>query len=147
MRSSTITGVLAALIALAPSMASAQQASDQPRQLGQMQQQAGSGQQLQGRGAPLYISPDEVRSIQRRLARLGFDPGPIDGRWHPETEQALAQFQQQAGLSPTGNVNFATFHALRNFRRPGGQFLGLGQPQSGMEMQGPRMHFQQGIQR
>lgn len=149
MRFSLITGagVLAAATALAPTLAAAQQASGQSGQQPQMQQQTNSGQQLQGEGAPIYVSPHEVRLVQRRLARLGFDPGPIDGQWRPETQQALAQFQQQAGLSPTGNINITTFQALRSVRRPGGQFLGLGQPQSGMGMQRPGMRFQQGTQR
>lgn len=144
----TGAGVLAAAVGLTPAVA--QQSFGQPgQQLSQPQQQAGTTQQqLQGEGVPLYISPGEVRLVQRRLARLGFDPGPIDGRWRPEAKQALARFQQQAGLSPTGNINVTTFNALRTARSSGGRFLGIGpqqQPEAGM--QGPSTGLQQGTGR
>lgn len=133
----TGAGALAVAVGLTP--ATAQQAAGQPgQQLSQSQQQAGSSQhQVQGEGAPLYVSPPEVSLIQRRLARLGFDPGPVDGHWRPQAQQALAQFQQRAGLSPTGNINITTFNALRTAQRSGGQFLGLGEEQGGKSRQRP----------
>lgn len=144
----TGAGVLAAAVGLASTPATAQQSAGQPGpQLSQtQQQQAGSSQQqIQGQGVPLYVSPYEVKLVQRRLARLGLNPGPIDGRWRPQVQQALAQFQQQAGLDPTGNINVSTFNALRSARRPGGQFLGIGpQQQRGMGMQ---QQMQTGTQR
>ncbi|MCL4766198.1 MAG: peptidoglycan-binding protein [Hyphomicrobiaceae bacterium] len=102
-------------------------------------------QQTLGEGAPLYVSPGEVRQIQRRLARIGLDPGPIDGRWDPQTQQALARFQQHVGLPPTGNVDLTTFNALRNARRSSGQFLGLGEQGSGTGMRQGMMGMQRGM--
>jgi len=133
--SMTGAGLLAAAALLVPQMATAQYFGSQPgqQQFGYQQGMYGS-QQPQGNGAPLYVSPGEVRLIQRRLARLGLNPGPIDGRWRPQAQQALTQFQQEAGLSPTGNINLATFHALRTMRAPGGQFLGIGEQPSGTGM-------------
>ena len=135
----TGAGLLAAAALLVPQMATAQQYGNQPgqQQFG-AQQGIASSQQPQGKGVPLYVSPREVRLIQRRLARLGLNPGPVDGRWQPQTQQALAEFQQGAGLSPTGNINLATFHALRSMRAPGGQFLGIGEQPSGTGLQQQR---------
>lgn len=139
MRFSLMTGVgvLAAASLLAPSVATAQGSRSQSgqQQLFNSQQNTTTSRQAQGEGVPLYVSPGEIRMVQRRLARLGFNPGPIDGRWRPQTQQALARFQQQAGLNPTGNINLATYHTLRTLRRPGGQFLGMGERQSGIGMQ------------
>ena len=51
---------------------------------------------LQARGSV------SVRGLQRRLAGLGFAPGPIDGRYGPRTEQAVSRFQAARGLEVDG---------------------------------------------
>ncbi len=43
--------------------------------------------------------------IERRLARLGFDPGPIDGVFDDQTRVAIRQAQERFDLVPTGYVN------------------------------------------
>ncbi len=43
-----------------------------------------------------------VRALQRRLARAGDSPGPIDGRYGPVTEQAVTRFQAAHGLRGDG---------------------------------------------
>jgi peptidoglycan hydrolase-like protein with peptidoglycan-binding domain len=57
-----------------------------------------------------------VRSLQRRLARLGFPPGPIDGRYGPLTTSAVRRFQQHRHLPPSGVVSPRTLVALRTTR-------------------------------
>ena len=54
-----------------------------------------------------------VRSLQRRLAGLGFAPGPIDGRDGPLTIQAVERFQGAHGLQADGIVGVHTWRALR----------------------------------
>ena len=52
-----------------------------------------------------YHSPDgsaPVRTLQRRLARVGDAPGPIDGRYGPLTEHAVARFQAAHRLPVDG---------------------------------------------
>ncbi len=46
----------------------------------------------------------EVRAAQSRLARLGYDPGAIDGFFGPKTAYAIQQFQTARGLQPTGRL-------------------------------------------
>lgn len=65
----------------------------------------------------LYIrSPqmrgDDVRELQQRLSRLGFDPGRIDGILGPQTVRALVDFQRNFGLPPDGIVGAATVRSL-----------------------------------
>ena len=45
---------------------------------------------------------DRVREIQRRLARLGYRVGPIDGRFGRVTRASVAWFQVKHGLPVTG---------------------------------------------
>ena len=168
MRKALLTSVIAgaALALTVPYTASAQQGwggQQQPgqwggqQQFGQQQQpgqqqfgQRGFGQQqfarrqLEGEGAPLYVSPSEVLQVQQRLSQLGFNPGQIDGRWGEQTATALENFQQQAGLSPTGNLNLTTLSALGVQLGQDGQFLGIGQQPQGMQQ--PSMRQQPGMQ-
>lgn len=43
--------------------------------------------------------------IERRLARLGLDPGPVDGVFDDQTRVAIAQAQRRFDLRPTGYVD------------------------------------------
>lgn len=43
-----------------------------------------------------------VLEIQRRLAALGLDPGPLDGAWGPRSRAALVSFQRKSGLEADG---------------------------------------------
>lgn len=45
---------------------------------------------------------DDVLALQTTLARLGFDPGYIDGVFGPDTEGALVDFQRNLGLDDDG---------------------------------------------
>jgi peptidoglycan hydrolase-like protein with peptidoglycan-binding domain len=58
-----------------------------------------------------------VRVLQRRLAGLGFAPGPIDGRYGPLTSQAVERFQSASGLIVNGIVGAHTLRALGTDRR------------------------------
>ena len=59
------------------------------------------------------VGSGAVRSLQRRLAELGFAPGAIDGRYGPRTEQAVSRFQGAHGLRVDGIADSATFARLR----------------------------------
>lgn len=62
-----------------------------------------------------YGDPDgseRVRSLQRRLRQAGADPGPVDGRFGPQTEAAVRRFQGRQGLEVDGLVDEATRTAL-----------------------------------
>jgi peptidoglycan hydrolase-like protein with peptidoglycan-binding domain len=58
-----------------------------------------------------------VRSLQRRLSRAGFSPGPADGRYGPLTAQAVKRFQHAHRLTADGIAGGPTVHALAS-RRP-----------------------------
>src|SRR4051812_25742903 len=53
-----------------------------------------------------------VRDVQRRLTRLGYRPGPLDGLFGPRTEAATRWFQYKHGLRSTGRVGRLTLAAL-----------------------------------
>ena len=68
----------------------------------------GAGYTAQGSG--------QVRALQRRLREAGFSPGPIDGRYGPRTERAVARFQAAHGLGVDGTAGPETFTGLEKDR-------------------------------
>lgn len=46
-----------------------------------------------------------TEGVQLALARLGYDPGSIDGVMGPKTTQAITEFERATGMRPTGLVN------------------------------------------
>jgi peptidoglycan hydrolase-like protein with peptidoglycan-binding domain len=48
------------------------------------------------------ISGDDVLQLEQGLARLGFDPGPVDGLYNESTSAAVAGWTLSAGFEPFG---------------------------------------------
>jgi hypothetical protein len=61
--------------------------------------------------SPLLAGAD-VLAVQRRLAALGFSPGPLDGHYGPATEHAVRALQAAAGIEIDGIVGPQTRIAL-----------------------------------
>src|SRR5579872_5475572 len=55
----------------------------------------------------------DVVTLQQRLQRQGFDPGPINGQFGVATETALRAFQQSVGLESDGIAGPNTMAALQ----------------------------------
>ena len=95
-----LVGLMAALVLLClPGTSIAGGASDtssasQARQA-LLQYGAGYGK---ADGAP------QVRTIQRTLRRLGWQPGPVDGLYGPRTEAAVTRFQSATRVATDGIV-------------------------------------------
>ncbi|MEX2451504.1 MAG: peptidoglycan-binding domain-containing protein [Rhodospirillales bacterium] len=53
-------------------------------------------------GAYPSADPRTVESIQRRLAGLGYKPGPMDGKPGPRTRDAIRNYQRDNGLVVNG---------------------------------------------
>ena len=62
--------------------------------------------------APPTYSRDDYARIQLLLEEAGYKPGAVDGRWGPQTQRALAAFQQSSGLPSSGLLDEATLDAL-----------------------------------
>jgi N-acetyl-anhydromuramyl-L-alanine amidase AmpD len=56
--------------------------------------------------------PNVVRSAQEGLASLGYWPGTIDGLMGPRTRNAIRTFQEQHGLTLSGQLDAATLQVL-----------------------------------
>jgi localization factor PodJL len=56
---------------------------------------------------------DLVALVQSLLAEQGFDPGPTDGLLGRQTIQAITEFQEEAGLPTTGQIDEALVAALQ----------------------------------
>lgn len=48
---------------------------------------------------------DRYAEIQAALAQAGYYHGPANGDWGPESVNALAYFQKDRGLEPTGKID------------------------------------------
>lgn len=63
-------------------------------------------------------SSSDVRELQQALAREGFDPGDVDGKFGPKTERAVRAFQRANGLEVDGVVGTRTRAALEGRSAP-----------------------------
>jgi lipoprotein-anchoring transpeptidase ErfK/SrfK len=64
------------------------------------------------------MSGPAVAQLQQRLAELKYYPGPADGSFGTDTQEAVWAFQEAQGLTPTGTVGPATSAALADPRSP-----------------------------
>ena len=60
---------------------------------------------------------DDVRDLQRRLNRLGFDAGYVDGVFGQQTFEALREFQLNMGLQVDGIAGPSTVDILKRLHR------------------------------
>ena len=56
--------------------------------------------------------PSDWKKVQKRLMKLGFNPGPVDGIRGKMTSNAIRRFQQSVGLLADGIVGPMTYAAL-----------------------------------
>jgi Putative peptidoglycan binding domain/Resolvase, N terminal domain/Recombinase len=73
-----------------------------------------------GSGYRLFNGSKRVKEVQRRLTRLGYHTGPIDGLLGPLTRSSIEWFQIKHGLRPTGVVAASTLAFLRHPKDPTG---------------------------
>ncbi len=59
-----------------------------------------------------FLRGEDVANLQVRLARLGFNPGRLDGIFGPKTEVALKEFQTNTGLEVTGVLSRRAFDEI-----------------------------------
>ena len=74
------------------------------------------GDRLLFRTRPM-LRGEDVRDLQLRLSRLGFDPGLVDGVFGPDTERALLGFQTEVGLVVDGIVGAESLEQLTRLHR------------------------------
>jgi peptidoglycan hydrolase-like protein with peptidoglycan-binding domain/DNA invertase Pin-like site-specific DNA recombinase len=93
--------------------------------------QGGGGGKLLAPGAGYAgaESAREVKSLQRALQKLGWQPGPVDGFFGPRTADATEALQRAVGLVPDGIVGPRTSKALESaLRSPLRRGAGYAQP-------------------
>lgn len=66
-----------------------------------------------GSGQGQQLSQDTVQNVQQQLQQQGyFKNAKVDGRWGPQTSQAVQSYQQAKGLPTTGQLDQQTLSAL-----------------------------------
>ncbi len=63
-------------------------------------------------GSTTPTADNTVRKAQAALNGQGYDVGTVDGRFGPNTQNALRRFQAKNGLSETGTLDSPTLSAL-----------------------------------
>jgi peptidoglycan hydrolase-like protein with peptidoglycan-binding domain len=66
---------------------------------------------------------NSVLKLQQALKTAGYDPGPADGKFGPQTDAAVRRYQQAHDLDVDGVVGPATWRALRG-AQPGSDDFG-----------------------
>jgi peptidoglycan hydrolase-like protein with peptidoglycan-binding domain len=64
------------------------------------------------RTTPVTPSQETIVAVQKKLAKLGYYHGPIDGLIGRQTERAISWFQSVDQLSVTGQIDDPTLKAL-----------------------------------
>ena len=59
------------------------------------------------------LRQSELRELQRRLRKLGFSPGPADGRPGPRTRAAVRALERKRGVAETGALSQASLELAR----------------------------------
>jgi peptidoglycan hydrolase-like protein with peptidoglycan-binding domain len=54
------------------------------------------------------LSLGEIHLAEAHLRDFGFDPGPVDGLFTPQTQAAVRDFQARYGLGVSGLLDRAT---------------------------------------
>ena len=54
----------------------------------------------------------DIEVAQTHLRAFGFDPGPIDGIYTPQTQAAVRAYQATYGLSVSGQLDYETRRQL-----------------------------------
>lgn len=87
-----------------------------------------------GSSQPSRPIQQDVRQIQTELQSMGLYNGQIDGIVGPKTRSALRQYQQQQGLTVTGEIDQATLERLRQGQSRSGMSGSSQQGGSGGQM-------------
>lgn len=76
-----------------------------------------SGPARRGLGFARAGGSVRVREVQRLLVRIGYRPGPVDGRFGARTQAAVIDFQHKHSLPQGGAVGSRTLLSLRERAR------------------------------
>ena len=60
-----------------------------------------------------FLNRGDIQVAQTHLRDFGFDPGPIDGIYTPQTQAAVRAYQTTYGLSVSGLLDLQTREQLK----------------------------------
>ena len=59
-----------------------------------------------------FLTRGDIQVAQAHLRDFGFDPGPVDGIYTPQTQAAVRAYQARYGLPVSGLLDYATRREL-----------------------------------
>lgn len=63
------------------------------------------------------MAGSDVMEVQAMLEKLGYDPGPVDGRFGLRMKTAVVAFQRDVGLASDGVIGANTWRAMERYLR------------------------------
>jgi len=66
----------------------------------------------QAEGQDTIVEKEKVKSSQEALKKLGYEPGPVDGKFGPATLASIEVFQQDVGMKVDGLLTRNTHEAV-----------------------------------
>jgi len=82
-------------------------------------------------------SAEDIRQAQEALQDQGLYHGQIDGKWGPQTKQAVSQFQKKNGLKQTAELDQQTLGGLQSNSMSGSDNSRSGPSSSGPSGRSP----------
>jgi peptidoglycan hydrolase-like protein with peptidoglycan-binding domain len=58
------------------------------------------------------LTRNQVEEVQKKLAAMGYEVGPMDGKLGPKTRAGLERFQREHGLTANGDLTERTLAAI-----------------------------------
>ena len=111
-----VAAVAAAMLSAGAFAGGGEHARQQPRAESgngaMMQSQSGQQQAPGGQQQAQAQSPELVKQAQQALKDKGLNAGPVDGRWGPQTQQAVKAYQQQNQIQASGQLDRETLASL-----------------------------------
>jgi peptidoglycan hydrolase-like protein with peptidoglycan-binding domain len=89
-------------------MKSGSSASDRQMRSGMSRGHKGGSAMRDGAG----MGQEKVKAAQQALKDKGHDPGDVDGKMGPRTQQALRDFQKTQDIQATGRLDDKTMQSL-----------------------------------
>jgi peptidoglycan hydrolase-like protein with peptidoglycan-binding domain len=120
MRSTIIASIAVATLVM-PALAQQQQKQPPAQSGGQQSQQQTQGQNQPGNGSqqarneqisPRQLNESQVKQLQQALDGKGYHAGRADGKWGPESERALKDFQKAQNVQSTDEIDANIVTAL-----------------------------------
>jgi hypothetical protein len=127
MRIPAIALLASVALAAAPAVAKQSVSGSYERAYGGGHQSAENPSLRWGKHSPRELSSHQIKKIQAGLDKAGFNAGPVNGKWGPQTRRAAMDFlrsKRKTSVRQLTNRDLAELGLNRSMFMSGGRFYG-----------------------